>query len=261
MRRFSCVGTLTLGLLTWAQGAGVVVRGQAVQPLATDTVTMAKTSDASPAVFQFAAETAGVLTVVVRGTDGVDLRIAVTDDLGQPVVDGTADRDLGGDSGAEQVTVTLPAAGEYQVRVTSFSGSASGAFRIASGWIAFPDAQAPADPDGRPTNANALVPGTPIEGDLNPTGGDAWDWFVVTSDTAAAVTVLTEAPVGDLVIEVFREGEYGEATGRSDQDMDGITGNESLTARIEAGGRLYFKISTAFASQGPLTYSIRAGLL
>ena len=84
---------------------------------------------------------------------------------------------------------------------------------------------------------------------------------MVTSETAGVVTVITEAPEGDLVIEVFREGHYGSSTGRSDQDMDGVAGNESLTGRIDAGGRLYFKVSSLFGSELNIPYSIRAGVI
>lgn len=219
----------------------------------------ARAADDAPAEFRFAAETAGFLTVVVRGTDNADLSIAVTDDIGQLLPQGEADRDLGGDQGAEQLTITVPNPGDYGVHIRTWSGS--GAFRIASAWIAFPDVQAAPDPDGKPTTATALVPGTAIEESLDPSGGDAWDWFAVTSDTAGAVTVITEAPDGDLVIEVFREGAYGEAIGRSDQDMDGVAGNESLTARIEAGGTVYFKVASLFDSADRIAYNIRAGVL
>ena len=212
-------------LLGWVYPAGVEVTGQAARSLETGSIMTARAADDAPAEFRFAAETAGFLTVVVRGTDNADLSIAVTDDIGQLLPQGEVDLNLGGDQGAEQLTITVPNPGDYGVHIRTWSGS--GAFRIASAWIAFPDVQAAPDPDGKPTTA----------------------------------TVITEAPDGDLVIEVFREGAYGEAIGRSDQDMDGVAGNESLTARIEAGGTVHFKVASLFDSADRIAYNIRAGVL
>ena len=165
---------------------------------------------AEPALFVYDATEAGLLTVAVRADADTDLTLAVSDDLGQPLAEGESDDDIGGDVGAEQITVTLPGPGTYQVRVGTFSGS--GSFTIASGFIAFPAVAAPTDPDGRPTEATTLVPGTPVEDQLAPSDGDAWDWYKVTADAAGAVTVLTLAPEGDLVIEVFTEGAYARRT-------------------------------------------------
>ena len=185
----------------------------------------ARAADDAPAEFRFAAETAGFLTVVVRGTDNADLSIAVTDDIGQLLPQGEVDLNLGGDQGAEQLTITVPNPGDYGVHIRTWSGS--GAFRIASAWDRVP--RRPGSPrSGRETN----------HGHGHHRSAD-----------------------GDLVIEVFREGAYGEAIGRSDQDMDGVAGNESLTARIEAGGTVHFKVASLFDSADRIAYNIRAGVL
>jgi len=216
-------------------------------------------SDNTPAVFTFNAETPGVLTVVVRGSGDADLQLSIADAVGQALPDGQADQDLGGDSGAEQLATVIRSAGDYQVRVSTWFGS--GNFDIVAGWISYPALGGPADPDGMPTAAAALVPGTPIEDSIGPGAGDAWDWFKVTADGGGVITVLTEAAEGDLVLEVFEEGNFAEAINRSDQDMQGVAGNESLTIQAAAGQTYYFKVSPVFASGGAITYRIRAGIM
>jgi len=153
----------------------------------------------------------------------------------------------------------ISAPGDYQVRVQTWSGG--GRFDIAASWLEFPALGGPADPDGMPTAAAALAPGTPIDDSINPSGGDAWDWFMVTADNAGVITVITEAPEGDLVLEVFNEGAFGEAVNRSDQDMQGVTGNESLTIQAAAGQTFYFKVSPAFDTGETISYRIRAGIM
>ncbi|MCH1932971.1 pre-peptidase C-terminal domain-containing protein, partial [Shewanella sp. A25] len=78
------------------------------------------TSTGAAASYEFRAESAGILTVVIRATDEIDLVLAVTDADGQNLPEGRSDRDLGGDSGAEQFAVTLPRAGTYYVKVEPF---------------------------------------------------------------------------------------------------------------------------------------------
>jgi len=212
-----------------------------------------------PAVFEFEAETAGVLTVVVRGAGGADLILLVTDDIGQALGDARSDQDLGGDASAEQLMTALTVPGTYHVRVEAYSGQSS--FEIAAGWIAFPSMEAAADADSRPTEATSLVPGTPVSDSLDPNAGDGWDWYAVTSETGGLITVLTESSEGDLALEVFAEGEFGEAITRSDQDTGGVSGNESITMRIEAGQTLYFKVSPVFSFGEAVPYTIRAGVM
>ena len=43
--------------------------------------------------------------------------------------------------------------------------------------------------------------------------------------------------------------------------MDGVPGNESLTATIEAGQTLYFKVSSLYATGDVIPYTVRAGVL
>ena len=230
------------------------------QQLTLGSVTGAVTAgSSSPTVFAFDAETAGVLTVVVRGQGDADLVIDVTDSLGQKLPAGHSDQDLNGDSGAEQVVVTIPMAGDYKVEVGAWGNG--GSFDIAAGWISYPALGRDPDPDGLPTGATELVPGTPIDDQIDPSSGDLWDWYKITATSAMVVTVLTEAPEGDLVIELYNDGEFGDHENRSDQDLGGVTGNESMTVQAQAGQTYYFKVAPAFERGQAIPYRIRVGIM
>ena len=75
------------------------------------------------------------------------------------------------------------------------------------------------------------------------------------------ITVITEAPEGDLALEVFEGGNFAEAINRSDQDMQGVAGNESLTIQAAAGQTYYFKVSPVFSSADAIAYRIRVGIM
>ena len=227
-------------------------------PLGSVITTMTGGND-NPAVFAFNAETAGVLTVVVRGQGDADLLLDVTDSVGQQLPEGHSDQDLSGDSGAEQVVVTIPMAGDYRIEVGAWG--AGGPFDIAAGWISYPALVREPDPDGLPTDATELVPGTPIDDQIDPPSGDLWDWYKITATSAVWITVLTEAPEGDLVIELYVDGEFGDYENRSDQDLGGVTGNESMTVQAQAGQTYYFKIAPAFESGQAIPYRIRVGMM
>lgn len=216
-------------------------------------------SDGTPAVFTFTAESAGMLTVVVRGQSDTDLQLTIADIVGQPLPEGSSDQDLGGDYGAEQVAAVIPSAGEYQVRVGSWSGS--GSFEMIAGWIAYPALGGPVDPDALPTAAAELAPGAPIDDSIDPSSGDSWDWFKVTVEGAAAITVITTAPEGDLALEAFAEGEYAAPISSSDQDMQGVAGNESITIQAQAGETYYFKVTPFSNFGGAIPYNIRVGVM
>jgi hypothetical protein len=255
IRRFGTIGTIVALTL----GSPVRADAQPASQLRLGEIMTLPISDAQPTTLTFDAESAGFLTVIVRGTDDSDLYVAVTDDLGQDVMDGRVDRDFGGDMGAEQLTVTLTYPAAYQVRVHTRGGRSE--CRLAAAWIAFPDAQTEPDPDGRPTSATPLGPGDRIENSLDSASGDHWDWFSVTSGPGGVITVLTEAPDGDLVLEVFEESDFGQPVNRSDQDMGGVSGNESLTMPNPSGGTLYVRVSQLGMGGGTVPYTIRAGVM
>lgn len=229
-------------------------------PLGTPTKGEAKSEN--PAVYPFTSESAGVLTVVVRATGEGDLGILVTDEDGQPLTDGRSDRDVGGTRGAEQLAVTIPWAGTFHVRVegTSFEGTP---FVIAAGFLALPMLEAPQDKDGRPRGANPLQPGRASTDQVNAAGGDTWDWYAVQVPAAGSLTVVVKAPEGDLVLEAFAEGAFREplAGGRSDQDMGGVRGNESVTLNVQGNTTIFFRIAATLSEGGVIPYKISCGFI
>ncbi len=258
MKRTAPLAALaTAAVLTIAHGGAAFAAPQ--QQLTLGSVVEGSVGSSGPTVYQFNAESSGVLTVVVRGKDEADLQIVVTDAVGQQLPDGRIDVDLSGDVGAEQGAIVIRAPGDYQVQVHAWSGG--GRFDIAASWLEFDGLGGPADPDGSPMDATELAPGTPIDDSINSSVGDGWDWYKVTAPSAGAITVITEAAEGDLVLEVFAEGAFGESLNRSDQDMQGVMGNESLTIQAGAGETYYFKVSPNFDSGETISYRIRAGIM
>jgi hypothetical protein len=199
----------------------------------------------APAVYQFNATTAGVLTVVVQGSG--DLYLAIKDADGQTLPDGTADRDLMGSTGTEQLTVTLTEAGQYRVHVQQ-QDSSPAKFQIAASWLSFPGFALAPDPDKRPTTARAVPVGTNHEDSLDSDTGDRWDWFVFTPATAGTFTVILR-PVADsdidLQLEVFLGTDFEDSVARSDQDLQGNSANESATIDVQAGQKVHVKVSGA----------------
>ena len=218
------------------------------------------TSSGAVASYEFSAPSAGVLTVAVRATTETDLVLLVTDADGQALPDGRSDQDLGGDSGAEQLGITLPRAGRYSARVRPFS-SGLGEFQIGASWLEFPELERPGDPDGSPSTANPMAVGEGINHTIDPSAGDNWDWFSIQIGQSGQLRVATHAPEGDLVLESFNEGEFAEPVERSDQDLQEVTGNEAIVLAVTAGQTLYFKVS-AYSSFGEaIAYQLTAGLI
>lgn len=248
-RRFAPTALVTGGILCTLTAASPDLHAQR---LPVGSLTQGTTTAEMAATFEFHAEMAGVLTVVVRSTDAGDLVLLVTDADGQTLPEGRSDRDLGGDSGAEQFAVTLPRAGTYRVRVEPFASGMS-AFQIGASWLGYPELEEAGDPDGAPSTARSIAIGRrPVEETLNPSDGDHWDWFVLRADKAGMLTVATRSRDGDLVLEVFNEGEYTQSMERSDQDLQEETGNEAITLSVKPGQSFYFKVSTFGSSFGTM---------
>jgi hypothetical protein len=246
----ACLLLLTLALASAANA----------QRLETGSVATGKTSDESPASFEFRAGSAGVLTVVVRAEGDTDITLMVTDADGQPLPDGESDQDIGGDTGAEQFAVTIPRAGTYMVKVQTY-GWGTASFQIAASWLEFPSLEVPADPDGSPNSATRLAAEQQsMTNSIDGSAGDYWDWYVITADRAGTVTVATRTEEGDLVLEAYEEGEYTESLEYSDQDLQGSSGNEALTLSIAEGQSLYFKVK-AFSEGTAIDYRLIVGFI
>ncbi|MCH7715799.1 MAG: hypothetical protein IH876_06695 [Gemmatimonadetes bacterium] len=255
---FRRIGLTACGAL----GLAIVSAGAlSAQALPVGSTTLGTTSTGAVASYEFNAPSAGVLTVAVRATGETDLVLLVTDADGQALPDGRSDQDIGGDSGAEQVAITLPRAGKYSVLVRPFS-SGLGEFRIGASWLAFPELEQPADPDGSPSTARPMTVGEGINDTIDPSMGDYWDWFSIQITQSGQLTVATRAEEGDLVLESFNEGEFAEPSEHSDQDLQEVSGNEAIVLFVTAGQTLYFKVS-AFSSTGgvAIAYRLTAGLI
>lgn len=230
------------GLLAASGLVGAAPQGQAL-PLGKPGAGTA--TKETPAVYQFTAATAGVLTVTVKGSG--DLYLVIKDADGQTVNDGTADRDLMNSTGTEQLTVTLTEGGLYRVHVHQQDAGES-AFQIGAAWLSFPGFAVAPDPDKRPATARPLAIGAGHEDTLDSAAGDRWDWFVFTPATAGALTVILR-PVGDadidLLLEVYLGDKLEEPVAKSDQDLQGNTANESATIDVQPGQKVFVKVAGA----------------
>ncbi len=215
----------------------------------------------APASFHFVPPSAGVLTIVVRGND--DLGIVVTDEDGQAIPEGQGDVDHNGSTGLEFLVVPLSGTDPVVVSVQLVSDAGGeGAFAIRASFIAEEGFARPSDPDRRPSLAGAVTIGQASEQSLDPDAGDAWDWFRITANeamTVAIVTRMAEGTDGDLVLEAFADGDYSEAIARSDQDLQGHTGNESVTVDLKAGQVVHVRVSTLWQTGGQSPYRLSVG--
>jgi hypothetical protein len=225
------------------------------------TVAQGKAGAGAPAEYTLVAKTAGVLVAAVRG-DG-DLTLQVTDEDGQTLPDGSSDRDLNGSQGMEMISMVIPEPGTYRVRVR-IQGGSTAAFEINGAWMAFPPfAASSPDPDRRPSAARTAKVGAALEDTLNTEAGDHWDWFVfkpAQAGTLAVVTRRVDTSDSDLVLEVYLDGKFAEAAGRSDQDLQGNSANESVTVNVNAGQTVHVKVAGAF-SRANIKYRLSSNLI
>lgn len=259
MRQLSMLSRFGMAVGGAWLGTVVVTGALGGQTLPVGLTAMGTTSTNAVASFEFQATSAGILTAAVRSASETDLVLLVTDADGQVLPEGRSDQDLGGNAGAEQLVITLPHAGTYFVRVEPF-GSGLGEFHIGASWLAFAQLEQPRDADGSPTSAGTLMVGEPLSDMIDGSTGDFWDWFSVRLEQGGLLTVATRAEEGDLILEAFNQGEYGEAMERSDQDLQGVAGNEAITITVTPGQTVYFKVS-AFSAGTVISYRLTAGLI
>ena len=244
-----------LGLLPMSASA------QAVLPMGE--TSSGSAAPGSPAEFSVTLDGPGFLTVVVREEKGgeEDLLLSVTDNEYQTLPDGRSDQDLGGVMSAEQVVVRIPQAGTYVTIVELPYGDATVDFEIGGAFLSTALAAGIPDPDGRPSGALSLTVGTMHEATINPSVGDAWDWFSITAKSAGVLIVFTRAnntAEGDLKLEIFRADDFRDPFDSSDQDQSGVLTNESLNADVAAGETVYIKVSPSFGfgGGGPVAFKM-----
>lgn len=221
-------------------------------PLATSSVSSGALGMRGEATkYRYAASGPGVLTVAVHGV--ADLILSVMDEDGQLLPDGRADRDMRGEMGAEMVAVVLPRRGNYVVEVGANGGAGAIPFSISASFAAMPAYERPEDPDGRPGNAKTLAAGAGHEDQLHLDEGDGSDWFTLRATEVMTLFIMTRVPEGsdyDLVLEAYIGGVFGEPAVRSDQDLQGVMGNETVSVDLKAGDVLHLKVA-AHGERGP----------
>lgn len=218
------------------------------------------TSEA-PVTFRYTPPGPGVLTIVVNGGD--DLTITVLDADGQQLPDGSADTDANGKTGLEFLALPVGYAEPLQVVVSLLSEeSGGGKFSISAAFLADEAFARAPDPDRRPSTAKSLTVGAASEETLNADEGDGWDWFKITateSMTLVIVTRMAEGTEGDLTLEAYTDGTFDTPAANSDQDLQGHTGNESVTVDVKAGQTVHVKVASLFGSGGASPYRISVG--
>ena len=73
------------------------------------------------------------------------------------------------------------------------------------------------------------------------------------------VTRVSDGNEGDLVIEGYLAGDFSTAVARSDQDLQGVMGNESLTLNVNPGDVVHLKVQSLFDSGDPIPYRLSIG--
>ncbi|WP_405284962.1 hypothetical protein V3331_05070 [Gaopeijia maritima] len=252
----------TLGLIT---AALVPTAAAAQEPLPLGSTTAGSLMSETPAEYTVELDGPGFLAVVLRAdSPDDDLVLVVTDDEGQVLPSARSDSDLNGQTGAEQLLVQIPWGGTYGVVVEQFYSSGAVSFQVGASFLATPLAAADPDPDGKPSGAVALAVDETHDDSIDPAGGDGWDWYAITAETAGVLTILTRAVddrQGDLRIDVFRADDLREAEEGSDQDQSGVMTNESVTVDVAAGETVYVKVAPSFMADGTVAYRIASGLI
>lgn len=247
----------TVGTVLTVLGCAAVIAAAPPQitPLPMGEPASASVSSGGTVDFSFDADGAGLLTVSIYTRGDADLYIELADAAGQSL--DTTDSNLNGHMGSEVLAAPIRVAGSYRIRVR---GRGAADFTILGAWLPTPGLEVAADPDGAPTEATRLAVGEPHSDRIDPESGDPWDWFSLTVPDGGLVSVLVEAPEGDLALELYRADHFDEAAERSDQDLEGVQGNEAITTRAEAGETLYFKVTPVFGGSA-IEYTIRVGVM
>ncbi|MEM9021361.1 MAG: PPC domain-containing protein [Planctomycetota bacterium] len=212
------------------------------------------TSENQWANYSFAADAAGLLTVVVRSqVQDNDMAMVVYDADGREI--GDCDIDYLGDNGAEHFTVVLPAAGLYRVAVRPLGDG--GLFWIGGSWIEY-DGISVALP-ARPSDAQPLTIGNPMVTQLNgnnPSGA----WFSITPEQRGFLIVETVANNGiDLQLDLYeQERGFESYSDASDQDRRGDLSREQISIELQPGKTLFFHAYDRSDSNQQATMTVTA---
>lgn len=254
MRAARTLLLLSLGLPTGMQAQAL--------PLPIGARGQGSVAENTPSRFQFTPSAAGLLTISISSS--IDLGIRVVDPDGQALPSGVGDIDFSGKPGLEFLAVPLGTVEPVTVVIESVSGDA-GAFTIASSFIAEPAFAMAPDPDRRPSLAQSLQVAQPHQDTLDPNAGDRWDWYVITAPADGSLVVVTradgEGEPGDLSLELYVGNDFENPSVVSDDDLQDVATNESVTAIVKKGDKVYVKVNSLFESAEPFGYRITVGQL
>lgn len=263
---------LRAALLVLAATTAVAQDGPPPLPLGAPVKGVA--TKAAPATFVVEAKSAGVVTTVVTGEGDADLVVYVCDDEGQPLpeyLDGAgqlnpgarADRDVLGARGTEALAALVPAPGRYLVVVEAADG-ADGRFSISGSFTLSPALARPADADGRPGAAVALTAGAQlveVSDKVDPRENDVRDWFAVRAARAGTLSVVLRAPEGDLRLDAYARSNLRAPVQQSDDDQQGIAGNESISVTVKEGDVVLVRVSAVFLHADRAAYRLATAVV
>jgi hypothetical protein len=253
-----------LCLLTALPGA---VGGQdAPPPLPLGAGADATARAGAPATFAFDAPGPGLLSAVAAVSGDADLVLSLCDEDGQPLADtcepngqpnpgARSDHDLLGSRGLEVATAPVPGVGRYLV-VVEVAGDGEARLHLSASFAPAPALARPDDPDGRPGAARGLDAGVDVEDAVAPKEGDLRDWFAVRCPGAGALSVVTRAPAGDLRLDAYSAGQYRTPAVSSDDDEQGVAGDESVTVKVEGPGLVLVRVAAVFVASDRVPYRL-----
>lgn len=248
---------LSLALLSALIPIGI--KAQAA-PLPIGTRGQGSADESTSSRFSFTPTAAGLLTITVSST--IDLGIRVMDVDGQVLPDGTGDIDYSGKPGLEFLSVPLSIVEPVTVEVSSVGGEA-GAFTITAGFLAEPAFALPADPDRRPSLALPLTAGESHRDTLAPSAGDRWDWYTTTAQDDGSLVFVTRADgdgdPGDIALELYLGDGLSTPVTQADDDLQGVAANESVTAIVKKGDKVYLKVIALFEGADSFGYRVSVG--
>jgi hypothetical protein len=226
-----------------------------------------RTRKDAPAVYWYDAPGPGVLTLFVTAEGDGDLVLAAVDedlqplsmaleDSGQTSPGGRSDRDLMGSRGVEAVVAVVAGAQRCGALVEVLE-PAEGRFTLTASFAPAPALARAPDPDGRPRAANPIVAGAEVEELLTPRDNDLRDWFAVRCERAGTLSVITRAAEGDLRLDAYAAGQFTTPLISSDDDEQGVAGNESVNiSELKAGDIVLVRVSAVFHHADRIPYRL-----
>lgn len=227
-----------------AMGLLAPLATEETQALDWDAITTVTVESEKPVLLSFTTESAGLLALATRSDEDGDLQLRVLDAHRVALEDSRIDIDYEGNASNEQGAIVIPRAGQYFAVVEKRFGRGATTAQLGASWLAFPAMEQEDFAHSNPANAKALSPGEGHEGHISKESGQHWYWYSITSEGQGQVFLSTRAPVGDLLIEVYRDGQFIDPEAQVNNNEDGVRGNETANIRVNADETVYFRVRT-----------------